>query len=618
MTERGKDAWNGARARRKAGHWGRRAGVTETCENRSVHGVFDAPLDEAPNTGCTTCPGALTSGAEFCETIPVNNSDVLRRLRYSFDLSDRQVIDLFAAGGLVVTRELISNLMKKEEDASYEPCSNVRLSAFLNGFIVFKRGAKEGAKGPPTLEHRLTNNDKLRKLKIALSLKEGDMHELMALAGMPLSRPEMSALFRKTDHKHYRECQDQILRNFLQGLQLKYRDGLSLQGEPEDAKDVPKEVAKEVAPFDLADFEALPGFVPRPGLQEAFSKDGITSPSEPQRLAFEAILSGKNVVIDSGTGTGKTLAYLLPLLQRLATSPNTRVVCLAPAPELAVQTLNVATRYKSSDLSVGALVGGGNQRKQKDRVQKSTRLVAGTPGRVLEVVAERRLKGVTTFVLDEPEPILGSEDADYLVEVLSRPPRPQVVIVGATFGANSERLIEHLSEEGDVVRVKAEESPLVQLITHYRLRVRDAGDRDLQLIRLLEKENSDSAIVYVNQPHLIRHVFRNLEDAGIHTATLSQERTKQQRQQALRSFSRGEIKVLVTSDRSATGVDVASVPWVVHYEPPRSPQGYVHRAGRTGRAGQTGRSLVLINDAERFILKGFETELGITFRDYRI
>jgi superfamily II DNA/RNA helicase len=363
------------------------------------------------------------------------------------------------------------------------------------------------------------------------------------------------------------------------------------------------------------DFAALPGFVARPELSQAFATDGIQTPTEPQRGAFEAILAGKHVVVDSGTGTGKTLAYLLPLLQRLESSPEGRVVCLAPAAELSVQTLNVASRYKSAELNVGALVGGGNQKKQKDRVQKSTRLVVGTTGRVLEVIAARKLKGVTTFVLDEPEPILASKDAKFLLEVLSRPPRPQIVLVGATFGLNSERLVESLMT--DVVRVKSEETPLVGLITHSRLKVRDAGDRDLQLARFLEQEKANRAIVYVNQPHLIRHLYRYLEDSGVPTVTLSQDRTKQQCQQAIREFSKGEAQVLLTTDRAATGLDIDSVPWVVHFEPPRSTQAYVHRAGRTGRAGKTGQSIALVSDQERFILKGLESELGISFGDYR-
>jgi superfamily II DNA/RNA helicase len=99
--------------------------------------------------------------------------------------------------------------------------------------------------------------------------------------------------------------------------------------------------------------------------------------------------------------------------------------------------------------------------------------------------------------------------------------------------------------------------------------------------------------------------------------TLSQDRTKQQCQKALRDFSKGEAQVLLTTDRAATGLDIDSVPWVVHFEPPRSAQAYVHRAGRTGRAGKTGQSIAFINDQERFILKGLEGDLGITFEDFR-
>lgn len=153
----------------------------------------------------------------------VNNNDVLRRLRYTFDFEDQQVIDIFALGGLELSRATISNYLKKDEHPECEPLSNAQLSAFLNGLIIHHRGPRQEGEGPPPLEHELNNNDKLRKLKIALAFKEADMLEVMALSGMPLSRPELSALFRKPNHQHYRACQDQLLRNFLRGLQIKTR-----------------------------------------------------------------------------------------------------------------------------------------------------------------------------------------------------------------------------------------------------------------------------------------------------------------------------------------------------------------------------------------------------------
>lgn len=548
----------------------------------------------------------------------MDNNDVLRRLRYTFDLGDSDVIKLFLSGGIALNREIISNLMKKDDDPTFVPCSNKQLNAFLNGLILEKRGAKPNSEASATPEGTLTNNTVLRKLKIALELKEADMLEIMQLSGLPLGRSELSALFRHPEHHHYRPCQDQLLRHFLKGLQDKVRPPiLTLETQPMSGDEPVDGAGVDQAEPTEGGFESLPGFTWTAAIRTGFARDNITSPSEAQRLSFEPILAGNHVLIDSGTGTGKTLAYVLPLLLQLERNPAARIVCLAPAAELAIQTYNVIMRYKPESLAVGTLVGGGNQHKQKDRIQKSTRLIVGTTGRVLETIAERKLKGITTFVLDEPEPILSSKDAQFLLEVISRPPRPQLIVAGATFGDNSSRLLTHLRAEG-LVQARSTVSPLVDNIIHHRLKVRDAGDRDLQLARFLERESDDRAIVYVNQAHLIRHLYRYLVDNGFVTVSLSQDRTKQQCKEAISTFANGEAQVLLTTDRAATGIDLKGVPWVVHYELPHSPQAYVHRAGRTGRAGQSGRTLALIDDSQRFIIKKLEDELGITFHEFRL
>jgi superfamily II DNA/RNA helicase len=367
----------------------------------------------------------------------------------------------------------------------------------------------------------------------------------------------------------------------------------------------------------VQNFEALPGWVQTERTAQALAEDGISAPNEGQIKAFTPILEGQHVVIDSATGTGKTLAYLLPLLQKLAQTSEGKVVGLSPSAELAVQTFGIATRYKAESISLVGLVSGGNLRKQQSELQKSTRLVLGTPGRVLEAIRARKLKGVSTFVLDEPEPILSAKDGDFLREVLSRPPRPQLILVGATFGIRSAELIARFMGDAPVV-IKTSERPLQTQISHARVRVRDAGDRDMTLERLLEKEKSRRALVYVNQAHLVRHIFRHLEDAGFAVVTLSPERTKDQCKQALRAFSEGAAEVLITTDSAATGIDIDSIPWVIHYELPHSTQAYVHRAGRTGRAGKTGRSIVLAMDEDRVLLKRFERDLDIEFEELRV
>lgn len=152
----------------------------------------------------------------------MTNNDVLRRIRYTFDFGDAKMISIFALANCEVTRNDISQWLKKDDDADYKSLSDLQLASFLNGFIHYKRGKKDGE--PPQPENKLTNNLIFKKLKIALNLKGDEMLEIMTSVDFRLSKHELSAFFRKVDHKHYRECKDQILRNFLQGMQHKYHE----------------------------------------------------------------------------------------------------------------------------------------------------------------------------------------------------------------------------------------------------------------------------------------------------------------------------------------------------------------------------------------------------------
>ncbi len=152
----------------------------------------------------------------------MDNNDILRRTRYAFDLSDSKMMEIFSQGGIKATSEEISQWLKKDLDPDYVALSGFQLAAFLNGLIVEKRGKKEGPQ--PIPEKQLNNNIILRKFKIALSLKDEDILELLKLADMEISKHELSAFFRKPGQEQYRECKDQILRNFLRGMQMKYRE----------------------------------------------------------------------------------------------------------------------------------------------------------------------------------------------------------------------------------------------------------------------------------------------------------------------------------------------------------------------------------------------------------
>ncbi|MEH6627534.1 MAG: DUF1456 family protein [Motiliproteus sp.] len=165
----------------------------------------------------------------------MTNNDVLRRIRFIFDMSDSKMIAVFGLADVTVTREQISQWLKKDDDADYQKCNDKQLATFLNGLISEKRGKQEGEQPKP--EKTLTNNIIFRKLKIALNLKDTDMLDILELADFSISKHELSAFFRKANHQHYRGCKDQVLRRFLQGLQYKNRPDTKTDNNSDDEPD---------------------------------------------------------------------------------------------------------------------------------------------------------------------------------------------------------------------------------------------------------------------------------------------------------------------------------------------------------------------------------------------
>ena len=151
----------------------------------------------------------------------MNNNDVLRKIRYTFDYNDDKMMSIFKSVDVEIDRAQISKWLKRDDDDDFEGIYDKSLASFLNGFINLNRGKKEGDQPKP--EKTLNNNLILRKLKIALNLKDTDALDLLDLADFRFSKSELSALFRKPTHQHFRECKDQVIRNFLHGMQIKYR-----------------------------------------------------------------------------------------------------------------------------------------------------------------------------------------------------------------------------------------------------------------------------------------------------------------------------------------------------------------------------------------------------------
>lgn len=168
----------------------------------------------------------------------MNNNDVIRRLRYTFNYNDKQMMALFSSANMTVTREQVSQWLKKDDDPDFVNCTDHTLASFLNGFINEKRGKKEGPQA--VAEQRLTNNVILTKLKIALNLKAEELIALLDSVDFRLSKPELTAFSRKPDHKNYRLCKDQVLRNLLQAIDKKYHVARTSKFVQEETKDAAK------------------------------------------------------------------------------------------------------------------------------------------------------------------------------------------------------------------------------------------------------------------------------------------------------------------------------------------------------------------------------------------
>ena len=359
----------------------------------------------------------------------------------------------------------------------------------------------------------------------------------------------------------------------------------------------------------------IPGLDLHETTAEALAKAEISTPTSVQSRAIPEVLAGKDVLVQSATGTGKTLAYLLPLLQRIAADDSYRVVIMAPSPELAVQILRAVETYKPPEVRCAGLVGTGNIDRQKDKLKKHPHIMVGTPGRVLELWLARKIKTaqVSTLVLDEVDEILAPQNEKPLSQICSRPEfTAQLVYASATLGERSHAFGERFMK-AERVSTHVVGQPVLDsaTITHYGWQVRSAADKETALLELLDSGRVDRVLCFVNKLYLVSHLYNLLSERGVACAGLSSERNKHTREQALTGFKAGKVQVLIATDAAARGLDITGLEWVLHFDLPQEPEAYVHRSGRVGRAGKQGNSLAFVSPRDGHTLKRYHSALGV-------
>ena len=360
----------------------------------------------------------------------------------------------------------------------------------------------------------------------------------------------------------------------------------------------------------------------RPELIAALTRQQITEPTPIQSLALPVLLAGRDAYLHAETGTGKTLAYLLPIFCRIhSEQAATQVLILAPTHELAIQI-----HRQCCDLAQNAgwpittllLIGGTSTDRQIDKLKKKPHLVVGSPGRIGELIGKGKLKTqhICSIVIDEADRLLSEESLSVVRAIIQAAPRArQLVFASATVEPQSTAALATLAP--DLVMLHAGAVAVNENIEHLYL-ICEERDKPDELRKLLHALDPQRAIVFVHRNDLAEKIASKLAHHHISALDLNAALHKQDRQHAMEGFRSGAIRVLIASDIAARGLDIKGVTHIFNFDVPTLSKAYLHRVGRTGRAGATGLAVTLVTEIEARLIPRYQKELGIVMQCVRM
>ena len=348
----------------------------------------------------------------------------------------------------------------------------------------------------------------------------------------------------------------------------------------------------------------------------ALKVEGILEPTAIQEESIPLILDKKDIIGQSETGTGKTLAYLLPIFQALDTQKReTQGLILAPTHELALQIHRQIERLaQNSGLPVtsAVIIGNVNITRQIDKLKEKPQLIVGSSGRILELIQKRKISSQTikTIVLDEADRLLDDHNLKTVEAVIKTTLRDrQLLSFSATMAPSILERIKALAKNPEVVRV-SNQTQVAPTITHqyFLAEQRDKFEVLRKLVRII---NPDRALVFINKSEEIEVTVEKLQFHGLNAVGLHGSTVKSERGKAMAEFQSGKFQLLVASDLAARGLDIHGISHVFNLDLPEDPQLYLHRVGRTGRAGQSGLAISIVNEKELGQLKKVEIQFKI-------
>lgn len=343
---------------------------------------------------------------------------------------------------------------------------------------------------------------------------------------------------------------------------------------------------------------------------------GYTTPTPIQRQAIPIVLSGRDVIGCAETGTGKTAAFLLPIIQRLSEKarPGVRVLVLAPTRELALQIQDNYKELNSVKTNRSVLaIGGANIRTQLTDLRRGAAVLIATPGRLLDLIERRavELSMIEVLVLDEADRMLDMGFLPAIRRVLSLlPAKRQTLLFSATMSSSIEQLARSTTKEPKLIEVntRGRAAALVEQTAYYV----SQDSKTALLLELLEKEHEpfERVLIFTRTRRGAERLSHVLQARNHAVKRIHADRTQAQREAALRAFSEGRARILVATDIAARGLDISAVSHVVNYDVPAAPEDYVHRIGRTGRAGNEGKAITIVAPVDELSMRAIERLTG--------
>lgn len=362
-----------------------------------------------------------------------------------------------------------------------------------------------------------------------------------------------------------------------------------------------------------------------PKLLKTLAQLNYTTPSPIQKQAFHPVADGADVCACAQTGTGKTAAFSLPLLNRLAQRNekwrSLTVLILAPTRELATQIHQNIEKYAYYlPVRSEVFVGGTSFDRQARAIKKGVNVLVSTPGRLVDHLQRGTvsLDRVETLVLDEADNMLDMGFIHDVRKIVARIPKTrQNLLFSATYSKEIQKLVREIAHNPVSISV-APQKPATETVSQMVHRVDRARRRELLVKLMGDNASWDRILVFTRTKHGANRLARQLEDDGVQCSAIHGDKSQSAREQALARFKSGRLRVLVATDVASRGIDIAGLPCVVNFDLPDSPEVYVHRIGRTGRAGLDGYAASLVSAEDLGRLRGIERLLMKTIPQQEI